>query len=68
MAAARTPETPVILARNLGRVDETVTITTLSEFDTEFVDMLTLVMIGNSQTRATPTGRVYTPRGYERKA
>jgi cobalt-precorrin 5A hydrolase/precorrin-3B C17-methyltransferase len=66
-AAARPPGTPVILARNLGRVDESVTITTLADFDTESVDMLTLVMIGNSQTRLTTNNRAYTPRGYEGK-
>jgi cobalt-precorrin 5A hydrolase/precorrin-3B C17-methyltransferase len=68
LATARPPETPVILARNLARADETVIITTLAEFDTESVDMLTLVMIGNSQTRVTKSGRAYTPRGYEKKA
>ncbi len=66
-ATARPPETPVILARNLGRVDESVTITTLADFDTETVDMLTLVMIGNSQTSQTKTRHVFTPRGYEKK-
>lgn len=63
-AAARPPETPVILARNLGRADETVTLTTLGDFDTESVDMLTLVIIGNNRTRIMERGRVYTPRGY----
>jgi cobalt-precorrin 5A hydrolase/precorrin-3B C17-methyltransferase len=67
LATARPPETPVILARNLGRADETVTVTTLEEFDTESVDMLTLVMIGNTQTRVTKGGRAYTPRGYAGK-
>ena len=68
LATNRPPETPVILARNLGRADEAVTITTLKDFDTETVDMLTLVMFGNSQTKVTKGGRVYTPRGYEKKA
>ncbi|MBE9555389.1 MAG: precorrin-3B C(17)-methyltransferase [Proteobacteria bacterium] len=68
LATARPPETPVILARNLGRADETMTVTTLREFDTETVDMLTLVMIGNSQTKVTMGGRAYTPRGYAKKA
>ena len=64
LAAARPADTPVILARNLGRANETVTVTTLEKFDTVSVDMLTLVMIGNSQTRVTKDGRAYTPRGY----
>ncbi len=67
LAAARPPETPVVVARNIGRADETVTHTTLRDFDTEPVDMLTLVIIGNSQTRVTPAGRIYTPRGYRDK-
>jgi cobalt-precorrin 5A hydrolase/precorrin-3B C17-methyltransferase len=67
LTTARPPETPVILARNLGRADETVTVTTLAEFDTESVDMLTLVMIGNSQSRTTSANRAYTPRGYSDK-
>ncbi|MDH3229518.1 MAG: precorrin-3B C(17)-methyltransferase [Alphaproteobacteria bacterium] len=67
LAAARPPETPVIVARNLGRGDETITITSLEAFDTEAVDMLTLVIVGNAQTRTTATGRVYTPRGYKGK-
>lgn len=69
-AAARPPETPVILARNLGRPDETVTITTLADFDIETVDMLTLVMIGSSMSRIFKSGdvaRTYTPRGYAKK-
>jgi cobalt-precorrin 5A hydrolase/precorrin-3B C17-methyltransferase len=64
LAAARPAQTPVVVARNLGRDDEHVARTTLGDFDTGSVDMLTLVIIGNSQTRTTATGRVFTPRGY----
>jgi cobalt-precorrin 5A hydrolase/precorrin-3B C17-methyltransferase len=67
LATARPPGTPVILARNLGRADEAVTVTTLADFDTKAVDMLTLVIIGNSQTRAGTAGHVFTPRGYKAK-
>lgn len=61
---------PVLIARNLGREDETITVTTLAEFDPAVVDMLTLVMIGNSESRwIKRAGRdiVYTPRGYAKK-
>lgn len=61
---------PVLIARNLGREDETITVTTLADFDPSVVDMLTLVMIGNSETRwINRAGRniVYTPRGYAKK-
>lgn len=64
LAAARPQETPVIVARNLGRDDETVSVSTLQDFDPAPVDMLSLVIVGNSQTRVTAAGRVFTPRGY----
>src|SRR5581483_11036476 len=62
----RRPETPVVLARNLGRADERVTIDTLAGFDAAAVDMLTIVLIGSRATRviAGEPPRLYTPRGY----
>ncbi|HEY1723425.1 MAG TPA: precorrin-3B C(17)-methyltransferase [Magnetospirillaceae bacterium] len=71
LMADRLPSTPVVIARNLGRPGEEVTITTLAGFDPARVDMLTLVLIGNSTTRlAAHGGRtwVHTPRGYANKA
>jgi cobalt-precorrin 5A hydrolase/precorrin-3B C17-methyltransferase len=69
LLAARPPATPVVLARNLGRDGERITITTLAELDPDSVDMLTLVLVGSSTTRLLPGPhpRIYTPRGYERK-
>lgn len=66
----RPGDTPVAVARNLGRPDESVTVTPLADFDPEMVDMLSLVLIGNSETRSFERGgrqRVYTPRGYGKK-
>ncbi len=64
----RPPETPVLLARNLGRAEEKITCVSLADFDPEMVDMLTLVMIGASSTRRVAgTSWVYTPRGYAGK-
>ena len=66
----RTPETPVIIARNLGRLDESVKVVSLIELKVDMVDMLTLVLVGSSSTRIFKTTigeRVYTPRGYETK-
>jgi len=68
----RPDETPVIIARNLGREDESVTFVPLIELDPEQIDMLTLVMVGSSETRLTVTNSgakswVYTPRGYAGK-
>jgi cobalt-precorrin 5A hydrolase/precorrin-3B C17-methyltransferase len=67
----RPPETPVVIAANLGRKDETVTVVPLGEFRAETVDMMTLVMVGASQSRAFKRGdgtiKAYTPRGYAAK-
>jgi cobalt-precorrin 5A hydrolase/precorrin-3B C17-methyltransferase len=63
----RAAETPVALARNLGRPGESIAVTTLGALDPEEVDMLTLVLVGSSQTRLLPGPRLYTPRGYGKK-
>ena len=67
LLSRRPRSTPVVLARNLGRDGETITVIALSELDPERVDMLTLVLVGSSRTRRLGSGataRVYTPRGY----
>ena len=65
----RPPETPVIVARNLGRQDETSRLTSLAQLDPAAVDMLSLVLVGSSTTRRVPRLHgpdwVYTPRGYQ---
>ena len=67
----RSPETPVIIARNLGREGEDVSCIPLAELTADKVDMLTLVIVGSSETTAFQKGDgrdvVYTPRGYRRK-
>mgnify|MGYP000507941190 CR=1 FL=1 len=62
----REAETPVGFVRQAGRKEETVTITTLQEFDPEQVDMFTVVLIGNSQSYYRE-GKLITPRGYYRE-
>ncbi len=60
-------DVPVLLASNLGRVQEKLTYRTLASLDVNEVDMLTVVMIGSSQSRHVNLGRaeaIYTPRGY----
>ena len=67
LAAQRPPDCPVVVARNLGRKGESVSITTLGELDTNAVDMLTVIVVGSSQTRRLERGGrrwLYTPRGY----
>ncbi|MFZ1414330.1 MAG: precorrin-3B C(17)-methyltransferase [Defluviicoccus sp.] len=66
----RPAETPVLLARNLGRDGETEAIIALADLTADHADMLTLVMVGSSQTKAVVRGRrqwLYTPRGYAAK-
>ena len=55
--------TPVAIARQLGRADEAVSLHALGELPVEQVDMLTLVLVGNSTSYAQ-AGRMVTPRGY----
>ena len=68
----RPKETPVVLARNLGRKEEQLRVVSLENLDPTQVDMLTVVLVGSSQTRRLqlPNGevRVYTPRGYADKS
>ncbi len=65
-------DTPVILATNLGRDGEQVRVVPLGELDINDVDMLTVVVVGSSESRTMRTGDgktwVYTPRGYAGKA
>jgi len=66
LLAHRRPDTPCVIARNLGRPAETQQILRLDELAGAAADMLSLVLIGSSQTRllAGETPRLYTPRGY----
>ena len=70
MLQHRPGETPVVLARNLGRDEEDVRVITLTDLEVDMVDMLTLVLVGSSATRHIRRGMnewVYTPRGYAAK-
>ncbi len=68
LAQHRSPETPVVLARSVGRSDERIVFTDLGSLDTSLVDMQTLVLVGSSTTRelSLSNGRrlIYTPRTY----
>lgn len=63
----RSAATPVAIARHLMRPAEQITLTTLGELDVEQVDMMTLVIVGNSQT-VRLGAHLATPRGYTAKA
>ena len=58
--------TPVAIVRNAGREDERYIVTTLDEMLNHEIDMLTIVLIGNSNT-FVKNGKILTPRGYEGK-
>lgn len=59
----RCPETPVGIARNVGRPDESIEVNTLAELDVSKADMFTVLIIGNSQTFCHEQ-KMITPRGY----
>ena len=71
LSAHRPANTPVIIASNLGRPEENVRIVNFKDFDPGDVDMLTLVMVGSSQSKSFARGDgktyAYTPRGYAKK-
>ena len=60
----RKSTTPVGIVKNSGRPGTEITITTLEEMDFEMVDMLTVLIIGNSNTYAEGD-KIITPRGYK---
>ncbi len=66
----RPADTPVMLASNLGRPEEEVRYRRLDALEVDEVDMLTVVLVGSSNTRLAHLGegpRMFTPRGYARK-
>lgn len=60
----RKSTTPVGIVKNSGRPGTEITITTLEEMDFEMVDMLTVLIIGNSNTYVEGD-KIITPRGYK---
>ncbi len=59
----RSEDTPVAIVRSVYRQDEEVTITTLGKMLETKIDMLTTVIIGNSNT-CEHSNWMITPRGY----
>ncbi|QDQ12802.1 precorrin-2 C(20)-methyltransferase [Streptomyces spectabilis] len=64
----RAPDTPVVVARDVGGSGERVRIVRLVDLDPAEVDMRTILLVGSSQTRAVRRGDgaeiVWTPRRY----
>ena len=64
MLKYKSQETPVAIVRNAGREDERVTAATLGTMLEHEIDMLTVIIIGNSKTFMR-NGKIITPRGYK---
>lgn len=62
----RKDTTPVGIVKNSGRANREIVVTTLADMDFEIVDMLSIVIVGNSNTYVKE-GKIVTPRGYEIK-
>ena len=66
----RPADTPVMLATSLGRPEEHLRYRRLDALEVDEVDMLTVVLVGSSNSRLAELGegsRMFTPRGYARK-
>jgi cobalt-precorrin 5A hydrolase / precorrin-3B C17-methyltransferase len=59
----RPPDTPVGIVKDAYRPKQRIILTDLASLRPEEVDMLTIVLVGSSQTRVV-AGRMVTPRGY----
>ena len=62
MLEYRDADTVVVVGRDVGRAEESITVTTLAELDADSIDMKCLLIFGTSSTRRTRSGRVWTPR------
>lgn len=60
----RKGKTPVGIVRNSGRKDESCVICTLDTLKSQYVDMFSTIIIGNSQSYQS-FGKIITPRGYK---
>jgi precorrin-2 C20-methyltransferase/precorrin-3B C17-methyltransferase len=60
----RSPDTPVVVGRDVGGPEESVRVVRLADLDPSTVDMRCLLLIGSSQTRLGANGSVFTPRRY----
>lgn len=63
MQKYKSKETPVAIVKNAGREDEKVSTATLGTMLDYEIDMLTVIIIGNSKT-FTRNDKIITPRGY----
>ena len=62
----RSGHTPTGIVRNAAREGESIDLTTISRMNESQVDMLSIILIGNSKTRIMGE-KMVTPRGYMKK-
>ena len=67
MQGFKDKETPVAIVTNAQRDAQEVVVTTLDKFTNENIGMLSIVIIGNSQTYISDNAQMITPRGYKEK-
>jgi precorrin-2 C20-methyltransferase / precorrin-3B C17-methyltransferase len=60
--AHRPGDTVVVVGRDVGRAEESLTVTTLAGLDAGSIDMKCLLVVGSSRTRVTRGGAVWTSR------
>ncbi len=63
----RSPETPVVIGRDVAGAEESVRVVTLGELEPSEIDMRTLLIVGSSMTTVVETGsgrQVFTSRRY----
>ena len=58
----RAGDTVVVIGRDVGRAEESLTVTTLEALDPATIDMKCLVVVCATGTRVTDAGQVWTPR------
>ena len=67
--SVRSSDTPVVIAKNVGRKKEFIQCLKLHEIKSDSIDMFTLLIIGSSHTKSftkhNDSTNVYTPRGYK---
>ncbi|QXJ20264.1 precorrin-2 C(20)-methyltransferase [Actinomadura graeca] len=68
LLAHRSPDTPVVIGRDVGGAEESVRVVRLEDLTADGVDMRCLLLVGSSRTRAAERGdgatTVFTPRRY----
>ena len=62
----REDSTPIAVVRHALREGQSYKLFTIKDFDTEIVDMMSIVIVGNSKSYYKE-GKFITPRGYESK-